>query len=414
MPTIAVLFCRRTLRDAELGADDACQRLVSSRAECHALAVELRENRQQHREEVLRLSEAHDARIKECADRLSLDGASLPQPPLGGHGTKGRRRGATATVAASVASSPVAAAIAELAAQWRAFVSNGVGDEYENDGNNKSRRRQQRTSVSPDVAGSNGGGYRPGNEMAAPSGGGSSKGTIISERQLTATTTFLQETAVRLDTECSRAVRRARALEWELAGARRGQLDATTALEEAREEVCRLSARAAVAEASVTAAAAVPSAGKPSYAGDLAESSSSSAMPGSGGCGEIRFGGDNAGEEAATGTGRWSYYTIAAVSLLEKRFAAAVEDLVAAGAARAAAVAGEAAANARADAAEATVRESLARADLLTADLERHKVSTTDGAAAEWRREIRAELGRWWKDDLVSWSGPWSAGESEG
>ncbi|CBN80212.1 expressed unknown protein [Ectocarpus siliculosus] len=412
---------RRALRDAELGADDACQRLASSRAECHALAVELRENRQQHREEVLRLSEAHDARIKECADRLSLDGASLPQPPLCGHGTRGRRRGATATVAASVASSPVAAAIAELAAHWRAFVSNGMGDDYENDGNNKSRRRRrrQRTSTSADVIGPSGGGYRRGNETAVPSGGGGgSKGTVLSERQLTATATFLQETAVRLDTECSRAVRRARALEWELAGARRGQLDATTALEEAREEVCRLSARAAVAEASVAAAsaaaaaAAAPPAGKPSYADQLAESSSSSAMPGSGGGsggGGIRFGGGDAGEEASTRTGRWSYYTVAAVSLLEKRFAAAVEDLVAAGAARAAAVAGEAAANARADAAEAAAREPLARADLLAADLERHKVSATmeqDGAAAaEWRREIRAELGRWWKDDLLALHG---------
>ncbi|CAM9536480.1 unnamed protein product [Ectocarpus fasciculatus] len=399
---------RRALRDAELGGDDACQRLASSRAECHALAVELRENRQQHREEVLRLSEAHDARIKECADRLSLDGASpLPQPPLGGHGTRGRRRGATATVAASVASSPVAAAIAELAAQWRAFVSNGMGDDYENDGNNKNRRRRrQRTSASADVPGPSGGGYRPGNKTAVPSGGGGgSKGTVISERQFTATATFLQETAVRLDTECSRAVRRARALEWELAGARRGQLDAATALEEAREEVCRLSARAAVAEASVTAA--VLPAGKPSYAGHLAESSSSSAMPRSGGSGGVRFGGDGAGEGTSAGTGRWSYYTVAAVSLLEKRFAAAVEDLVAAEAAGAAAVAGEAAANARADAAEAAARESLTRADLLASDLERHKVSATDGAAAdgaaaEWRREIRAELGRWWKDDLLA------------
>ncbi|CAN0294336.1 unnamed protein product, partial [Ectocarpus sp. 12 AP-2014] len=403
---------RRALRDAELGADDACQRLASSRAECHALAVELRENRQQHREEVLRLSEAHDARIKECADRLSLDGASLPQPPLGGHGTRGRRRGANATVVASVASSPVAAAIAELAAQWRAFVSNGMGDDYENDGNNKSRRRRrQRTLASADVAGPSGGGYRRGIETVVPGGGGGSKGTVVSERQLTATAMFLQETAVRLDTECSRAVRRARALEWELAGARRGQLDATTALEEAREEVCRLSARAAVAEASVAAAspsaAAVPPAGQLSYAGHLAESSSSSAMPGTGGGGSggIRFGGDDAGEEASTGTGRCSYYTVAAVSLLEKRFAAAVEDLVAAGAARAAAVAGEAAANARADAAEAGARKSLARADLLAADLERHKVSATmrhNEATAEWRREIQAELGRWWQDDLLA------------
>ncbi|CAM9788122.1 unnamed protein product [Scytosiphon promiscuus] len=82
-----------------------------------------------------------------------------------------------------------------------------------------------------------------------------------------------------------------------------------------------------------------------------------------------------------------------------------MEDLVTSGAARAAALAGEASANARAEAAEATAKGALAAADLLAAELERHKALASDEAAAtaaEWRREIREELGRWWRDDLLA------------
>lgn len=415
-PANSTSFCRSALRDAELGADDARQRLACARAEGHALAVELQECREKRREEVIRLSQEHDASIKECADRLLVnEDASLPQSPRNGLALRGGKRGAAATTAGGRTSSQVAAAIAELAAQWRAFVWHETED-ASHGYHSKSCRRCQRRSTAADVSGP--ARHRLGGKAAPASGSSFTRSCdraegqqiFISERQLLATTTFLQDTATRIDTECSRAVRRARATEWELARARRGQLDATTALEEAREEVCRLSARTAAAEAAVTAA--LPTTSKPSsivtaapYADHLATSSypvPESSRRGDGGVASFADSRGCSGE-AWRGT-RTQNYTVAAVSLLEKRFAAAVEDLTALRATSAAALAGEAAANARAEEAQATVTMARAENDMLAAELERHKVSVSDAATAEveeWRREIRVELGRWWQDDLV-------------
>lgn len=346
------------------------------------------------------------------------------------------------TTAASLSSSPVAAAIAELAAQWRAFAwQEAEGADYVHH-SKSSRRRQRASTTAADVSGTC---RHHLGQRAAPASGSSSligshrgreegqRQTIISERQLLATTTFLQETATRIDAECSRAVRRARAMEWELARARRGQIDATTALEEAREEACRLSARAAAAEAAVTAAlpatsskpsyfvTAAPYAGHPAAPSSYSVPESSRGGGGGGGGGgagrntnNTKLGVDSftdsrgcsSGEEAWKGarTTTPHYYMVAAVSLLEKRFAAAVEDLTALRATSAAALAGESAADARAERAEAMAAVARADADVLAADLERHKVSVSERAAAEvteWRREIRVELGRWWQDDLV-------------
>ena len=434
--------CRRgALRDAELGADDARQRLASARAEGHALAVELRASRERHRDEIRNLTEAHDARVKEAADRLldvddGICGACSVAPPPGeggggveggggGLGLRGAKRGGGAVAAAAAAApaataaaaaaaltcSPVAAAIAKLAAQWRAFAwqetdANNTAAAGSGSGSGHRSKSSRRNNNSGTKRGDGGGGI----------GQGGGQRISISERQLLATTAFLQQTATRLDAECSRAGRRARAAEWELSGARRAQLDAAAALEEAREEVCRLSARTAATESALAAAAASAATHKhhpgahaghhvavSSYPGP----SSSNQAPGGGEWASNGHFGDGGGGgfEAWTGTGRGSYYTVAAVSLLEKRFAAAVEDLVALGAAAAAARAGEAAADARAEEAEARATNARADADVLAAELERHKAAAADEAAAraaEWRREIRAELGRWWQDDLVS------------
>eukprot|EP00903_Cladosiphon_okamuranus_P006177 g6074.t1 len=439
---------RSALRDAELGADDARQRLASARAEGHALAVELKASREKHREEVRRLLEAHDARVKEVADRFIVVDGGASVPPLAGAdgglvlGLRGARRGGpvaaattapTAAAAAALTSSPVAAAIAELAAQWRAFVWRETNVNEEGGGGDNGHRRESsrrgghRTSSSSAAAATTTG-QRFQEETALDArgnhtnrniykrGGGGAGGrggqrTFISERQLLATTTFLQETAARLDSECSRAVRRARAAEWELSGARRARLDATAALEEAREEVCRLSARTAAAESALAAATENQYLGAHAGGGGHLSGSSCSVPDDSGAtCGGQRNGasscnfGGGGGGEACRGAAPGSYYTVAAVSLLEKRFAAAVEDLVALGAAAAAARVGEAAANARAEEAEARATGARADADVLAAELERHKAAAADGVATqaeEWRREIRAELGRWWQDDVL-------------
>lgn len=344
-------------------------------------------------------------------------------PKRGGGVAGGGGAAVTASFGArpsSFSASPVSAAIAEISAQWRAFVSQEVdhNDDAHRDRHRHSRRQRLSTPRSGETRDAERGAGRRSRSRSRRRDGGA---ITVSERQLAATTAFLQEAATRLDIECNSAVRRARTLEWELAGARRGELDAKTALEEAREEVCRLSARTAVAEAAVTAAAQQPPAGSSypaaPHADHLAGSSTSYyAAPGGGGGGGSgiifgfdgntgsRFGTSGGDGQALTDTGR-SHYTIAAVSLLEKRFAAAVEDLLASGAARAAALAGEATANARAEEAEATAKGAVASADLLAAELERHKTSASDeaaaAAAAEWRRKIREELGRWWRDDLV-------------
>ena len=225
MVSFARFVFRSALRDAELGADDAQRRLASARAEEHALAAELKASRERYRDDVARLSKEHDTRIKECADRLFI-GASPSQlrgPILGGG------KGA---ISKTTLVSPVVSAITELAAQWCTWVAT----EHEN------RRRRRKSTTTAQAK------RRPEDKTDFVLGDGGS-----SEQQQFVTA-FLRETATRLDAECSRAVRHARALEWELRGARQEGLDATIMLEEVRTEAARLSARAVAAEAAVAAA----------------------------------------------------------------------------------------------------------------------------------------------------------------
>lgn len=355
-----------------MGVDDIQRRLQAVGAEAQALVVELQMCRERHRDEILRLSDNHDAKLKEYADRLSVD-APLPLPrgrllAGGGGGT-----GLTSTTVIS----PVASAIAELVGQWRTLFAQ-----------EKSKRRQRRASTAAVAQG----------RRLEDKSGGRREDEDTSEQQLHAAA-FLQQTATRLDDECSRAVRHSRVLEWELRGARQGALDAKMAFEELRVEAARLSARAAAAEAAVAAGSfmTTPPAGNSSLS--CVNPAATSVL---GGNGHDRFGLSASG--ADVGKVRTGSYTVAAVSLLEKRFAAAVEDLVASETAKAVAEAGEAAATARAEEAEAEAMGARATADVLGAELERHKASALDGVAAEaaeWRREIRSELGRWWQDELV-------------
>lgn len=356
----------------ELNADDGRRRLEAARAEGLALAVELQKSRERHRDEILRLVGEHDGRLKECANRLCADTA-ISQPR-----SRNLGQGGTVTAAAALAP-PVVSAINELTEQLRACV------EHED------RKQYHRRSPARD------GRHLKGKADSRRDG----RGDRINFRQKLLVTNFLRDTATRLDAECSRAVRHARALEWELRGVRQEAADAAAALEEVRAECARLSVRAAVAEAAVVAASCdIPATGSSSagYPNPVASSIPESS---SGGLKFVVSG-------VAAGGGERGGCTIAAVSLLEKRFSAAVEDLVAAAAARSAAEAGESAATARAEAAEGEATSARATVDVLRADLERHKASvadkmTTEGS--EWRREIRAELGRWWHDDLVSGNG---------
>lgn len=384
---------RGALRNAELGVKDAQRSLESARAEGHALSGELERCRERQRQEILRLSEKHDAGLKECADRLFAEAPILKQSSdrIFGGGGGGRE---TAAVSAALRVSPVASAIAGLADKWESFVAR----EY--------RIKRCRIKCTFNAATARSVGRCP-NEKA----GGSRCGDGVADpkRQQLART-FLQEIATRLDAECSRAVRRARAFEWELRGSRQEALDASTALEEARVEVARLSARMTAAEAVVITAAS--SLGNESLAtgknsADVMYSNlvAPGSVPGVGWSGASSSVGDGDGEVWWT-----SSCTVAATFLLEKRLATAMEDLIATKVARAAAEEGEAAATSRAETAEARTMNARAATDVLGAELERHKSSASDELAAEsteWRREIRSELGRWWRDDLVGfvWGG---------
>lgn len=371
---------RSALRDAELGADDVQQRLSSARAEGNALAAELQTSRERHRDDVARLSKEHDTRIKECADRLFV-GASPSQL----YGPVFEEEGGA--VRKTILVSPVVSAISELAAQWRTWVA--TEDE-------KHRYRRRSTAVAQ---------ARRCPENKPDSGLGDGGGSYEQHQLVTA---FLRETATRLDAECSRAVRHARALEWELRGARQEALDAKITLEEVRTEAARLSARTAAAEAAVAAASFDITPPGRSYSTLPADPAASSLPDSSGG---VRFGFSITGSGGGGG-GRGEVcrgmYTVAVVSLLEKRLAAALQDLVSSRAAKSAAEAGESAATARAEAAEAEATAARAAADVLSDELERHKSSVSSRMveeAAGWRREIRSELGRWWQDDLVSGMG---------
>lgn len=373
-----MLLCRCALRDAELGADDARQKRQSATDEGLALEAELRQARDRYRDEVNRLSEGHVTRLKEFADRLSSDGSILlPMEQK----TFASEAGAKTEMAATMAS-PLMRAIAQLAEQWRAYVKEGGVD-------NTLRKRPS----------SSGKGDHRSQRTGTDEGGAAVR--INCERQRAAVA-FLQEMASRLDEECARAVRRARALEWELRGARQEALDSVVALEASRVERARLSARATLAEAAVAAASS--NSLSLSFTNSMAGPDNSlSFRTGSSGGGVFGLGAPTRGDSGGFGC-RQGSYTAAAVFLLEKRLDAAMEDLVAARAARGAAEAGQAAAMARAEAAEAHAAGTLASADVLEAELERHKASVShslQSEALEWRREIRAELERWWQEDLV-------------
>lgn len=325
-----------------------------------------------------RLSEEHDTRIKECADRLFV-GAS-PSHLYGPGLEEGR-----GVVRKTTLVSPVVSAIADLAAQWCTWVA--TEDE-------KRRHRQKSTAAAQARR-------RPEDKTD----GGLGDGGSYKQQQFV--TAFLRETATRLDTECSRAVRHARALEWELRGARQEALDAKIRLEEVRTEAARLSARTAAAEAAVAAASFDIAPPAKTYSTLPANPTASSLPDSSVG---VRFGFSVTGNGGGGGGGEMcqGMYTVAAVSLLEKRLTAALEDLVSSRAAKSAAEAGESAAADRAEAAEAEATGARAAADVLSDELERHKSSVSSRMveeAAEWRREIRNELGRWWQDDLVSGMG---------
>lgn len=333
--------------------------------------------RERHRDEINRLSEGQVTRLKEIANRLCVYDATLPSPGL----LAAREGEFEASTKASVAS-PVANAIVQLEEQWRAYVAKAKPPSSSGE-SRKSRRRE------PHADGTD---SRTGNE-----------------RQGVAAA-FLQEIATRLDNECARAVRHARALEWELRGVRRDMLDRANALEEARVERARLCARVTAAEVALVAASHTPTISLPTGNVSAAgvENSFYFAAGSSGGTafagGASARGSTPGSRQSGHGDGPGSA-TIAAFSLLEKRLTAALEDLVTAEAARAAAEASEIAATARAEAAEVEATGTRATADVLKVELERHKAAAVDKLrteALEWRREIRAEIGRWWQDDLAS------------
>lgn len=374
---------RSALRDAELRASDARQQLESARAEGHALAVELRATRESHRDQMLRVCKEHETRIREHVDRLFVDD-SLPTSP-GRTFAVGLREVGTGAVS-PVLVSPIASAIGKLAQQWHTYFTPG----------NKNTREEMRTSVT--------GGSDQVDIFPGGSGGtrGVSTNKVDSDRQLLASV-FLQKIATRLDAECSRAIRYARALEHELRGVQQEAVDNAAALEEARMEVARLSARTSVAEAAINAITGIiPDAADRCFVTVHGDRSATFNAPGHG-AGKTTLDGAVGGAGGVSRTWRGSC-TVAATSLLEKRHAAAVEDLIATSAARAAAEAGEATAMARAEAAEAEAVGLRAKADVVSAELERRKESALDGVTAdvtEWRREIRNELGQWWRNDLV-------------
>lgn len=376
---------RNALRDAELRADDARLRLESARTDRASLAAELQKSRERHREEILRLSDEHCIRLKESAERFFTD-AALQHPrdqafeKLGGKGKGGKVIGTTSLAVES----PVVAAINELAQVWRGCVKRGDIERRQKRANGRSSR-DSRT----DDAGS------------IPA----HRGNEVSHERHELAAGFLVETAVRLEAECCGAIRHARALEWELRAARRQAVDANVALEEANVEGVRLSARAAAAEAALisTLHANPPAI---NLTGSLGDSNNlrSEFQSYKRGVGGFNLTVDGGVGENGSGSSR---STVAAVWLLEKRHAAAIEDLISSRVARRAAEVGEAVATARAHAAEAEAKSARAAADVMSGELERHKSEVEDriiAKASDWRREIRDELRRWWRDDLVGTS----------
>lgn len=369
--------CRSALRDAELRADDARLRLESARTDGASLAAELQKSRERHREEVLRLSDEHCTRLKESVERFCTD-AVLQHPhdqALEKNCGKGKGKGGHVIGMKT----PVVAAIHELAQLWRGRVKRRDIERHQKPGNHRSRR-----DSSTDGAG----------------GTSASRGNEVSPERHEIAAEFLVETAVRLEAECCGAIRHARALEWNLRLARRQVVDANVALEEAKVEGVRLSARAAAAEAALIPAlhANSPAINLTSSLGDSNNLRSELQSYKRG------VAGFNLSVDGGVGGNGSISSTVAAVWLLEKRHAAAIEDLVSSRVARRAAEVGEAVATARAHAAEAEAKSARAAADVMSGELERHKTELEDRTIAEasdWRREIREELRRWWRDDLV-------------
>lgn len=333
----------------------------------HALEAELQVSREKFEREVRRVHEDHASKLKEYADRLDI-GASISRSLA----ERPRRVGSEADIKVS----PIAHAIQQLTKQWLSYVAEG--DKYESvkDGPTMRsclRRGQDNIGISSD--------------------------------QQKLVTKFLQDIATRLDEECCRAVRHARVLEWELRRVREDAIDATTALQEARVKHVRLYARLALAEAVINATSTSQSVRTVSVV-DVSPLSMSKVN-----CSRDGFSGyvQNPGKGHISIKGdEWSVScTTAALFLLEKRLAVAVADVVATEAARAAATAGEASATVRAEAAEAEIARNRAAADMVEAELERRKALATHEVkmeAKEWRRDIKTELERWWRDDLVSLS----------
>lgn len=370
---------RRALRDAELGAVNAQQRLQLALDEGHALETELQKGRERHRDELTRLSDEHIARLNELANRLcGFESTSRS------HGGTVEGEPGPSSASMLTASSPMAGAIAHLTEQWRSYVAN-----QEKPSSRRPSSRSKSRKTDSDHADIRNRGER--------------------QRGVAA---FLQETMVNLSNECSRAVRRARALEWELRGARQDARDQKTALDEARVERARLLARMTAAEAAVVASSHVVTMASSAGTVPVADVDNSFCRANSSSGGAVfavassdRGCAAGSREGGLGGHGPGSC-TVAAFSLLEKRLQAAVEDLVTAEAARAAAEVGETAATERAAVTEVGAAGTRAAVDVLKAELERHKTMATEKVRAdalEWRREIRVDIGRWWHDDLVSW-----------
>ncbi|CAM9228114.1 unnamed protein product [Choristocarpus tenellus] len=379
---------RRALADAEMRAVDSEQRLEQMRADVMALERRLGEERERCQLRGKALGEEHISRLKECADRLygcepgNSVGGSVGTVPVPGRGDYGGDRGGTGA-------GPAAKQLAGLLAGWwnachpqrrkRGGVPAGLalnvqnvteveagGDIPERDLGSISKRGVQ--------------GGRSGRGVDQDQGQISNHARV--RREFRALEVYLQETVMRLDSEGLRAMQRSRALEWELRGVREDMLETTASLEEAQTETERLSARLAVAEA-------------------VALASSMTSVPASASSvGLVTAGG---GSAIPTPNGS-SSNSVAAVSLLEKRLAAAMEDLVAYAGALAASLVEAKEQRSRADQAEEEASIARKQADVLGTEMTRNKVKATEQLqeeAAEWRRNLRAELGRWWQSELV-------------
>ncbi|CAN0456645.1 unnamed protein product, partial [Discosporangium mesarthrocarpum] len=365
---------RRALRDAEGGKADAEGRLERARAEGAALRRRLREERESHRQREQEREREHMERLKASVSRLQSSGRSR-QAWDGGKGP-GRNRGRSR---------------ARARARARGRVRDEEGESSGTEERNKesedgtgSRQKANRQEMPSRV---HGGSRRM--RDGVKSGSGQAHGRHIgTARSRSLAAAYLRDTVCQLDSESFAAERRALALEWELRTAREEAIDATAAMEQARSEAARLSARLAVAEAAALAQHSAPS---PSFPANTTGPPRVEEPSMGGGC------------FATTTTSNWSM-TEAAVSLLEKRLAAALEDLVVAEGARAAAVRDAQEQRSRAKRAEGEVVTAQSFANTLQLEVARQKVEAAERVKEEaltWRRELRAEVEQWWGGELT-------------